>query len=1152
MKKIYLFIFCAVSLLNNEVNAQCPTATFTSNAPQCIGTAINFTYTGVGTGGTNITYQWDFGAGATPSTSTAQNPTGIVYSTSGNKTITLNVRYTGIGGLGGCANNVTTNTQTITINATPTASFTSTAPQCTGLAVNFTNTGTSAGVTWAWNFGIGAAPANSTAQNPAGVIYSSAGSKIVTLTTTNTTTNCTGAASQTININKTPVASFTSTAPQCVNAAVTFTNTGTSDSTYTYSWDFGPEASPANSTSQNPTAINYATSGIKPITFEIKTTQGCSNSTVKNITINATPIADFTSTAPQCTGLNVDFTNTGTSAGVTWAWSFGSGATPATSVSNNPTGVVYSTSGSKIVSLITTNSTTGCSDTITQTINIKKTPTVSFTSTAPQCVNTAVSFTNTGDSDSTYTYNWDFGAGVSPANSISQNPTGVIYTTSGTKSVTFKIETTEGCSNSTVNNIAIEAKPNASFSSTAPKCTLDTVEFTNTSIDTTTNATYLWSLGSGGIAISAPLSSQNFIKLNNSGVIYSTAGTKIVTLIVTNNNSNSCADTISKTININQTPSINFTTTYANPNKCVNAPVNYTNTGSTGVTLSYNWDFGNDAKPSSSSAENPKGIIYSSSGIKTTTFEIKSVEGCFSSMTQTFTIAATPVANFTSTAPQCTGVPVNFTATGSVSNVNLAWKFGANALPTVSTGTVSTVSGVFYSVAGVKTVTLIVTNPNNCADTSIQTININQTPAASFTTNASQCVGAPVAFTNTGSTGGFIAPGSTGGQWSYSWDFGPNASPRSSSSENPVGITYSSGGNKLVTHTVYNQYCTKTDTQTVVTIYALPIANAGKDTTICANTSVKIGTPKIGNDIYSWFATSTLDNGNIPQPTATPIASNTQYIVTVTNLATNCVNKDTVGVTMLAPLVANAGADVVICRYDSVQLGAALVKGQKYIWSSTAGLSDKTSPNPMASPDSTIIYKLTVTGNYLTTGVSCPAVTDEVMVTVHQLPIVKAGPNDSITKGSSIQLVATGGLQYEWTPPNGLSNPGINTPVASPEITTKYTVHVVDIYGCKNEDSVLVTVLIPAVWVPNAFTPNGDGKDDIFIVRGQGINDFDFGVFNRWGEQIFHSNNMASGWDGTRPVTGENLPPGAYVYYIKGVKTNNEAVNIKGMVNLIR
>jgi gliding motility-associated-like protein len=255
---------------------------------------------------------------------------------------------------------------------------------------------------------------------------------------------------------------------------------------------------------------------------------------------------------------------------------------------------------------------------------------------------------------------------------------------------------------------------------------------------------------------------------------------------------------------------------------------------------------------------------------------------------------------------------------------------------------------------------------------------------------------------------------------------------------------------------------------------------------------------------------------------------------------------------MLAPLVANAGEDVVICRYDSVQIGAALVKGQKYVWAPIGGLSDKNSPNPMASPDSTVIYKLTVTGAYLTSGVSCPSITDEVKITVHQLPKANAGADDTITVGSSTQLVATGGVQYSWRPPYGLDNIGINTPIASPDFTTEYIVQVIDIFGCKKEDSVLITVIKPALWVPNAFTPNGDGKSDVFAVRGDGIKDFEFGVYNRWGEQIFYSKDITIGWDGNRPITGENLPAGAYVYYVKGIKTDGEVINMKGMVNLIR
>jgi gliding motility-associated-like protein len=148
--------------------------------------------------------------------------------------------------------------------------------------------------------------------------------------------------------------------------------------------------------------------------------------------------------------------------------------------------------------------------------------------------------------------------------------------------------------------------------------------------------------------------------------------------------------------------------------------------------------------------------------------------------------------------------------------------------------------------------------------------------------------------------------------------------------------------------------------------------------------------------------------------------------------------------------------------------------------------------------------------------------------------------------------VATGGVQYAWLPIYALDNPGIANPLANPEFTTEYSVEVIDVYGCINYDTILITVLTPNFWVANAFTPNGDGKSDVFIVRGEGITNFEFGVFNRWGEQLFLSTNLTEGWNGKRTITGEELPAGAYVYYIKGMTTEGEVINTKGMVTLIR
>jgi gliding motility-associated-like protein len=884
----------------------------------------------------------------------------------------------------------------------------------------------------------------------------------------------------------------------------------------TYSWSFGSGAVPSMSAAQNPSSIIYSTPGTKTITLNVKNQFGCTTSSTQTITINTTPLASFTSTAPQCTGLPVNFTNTGTTTAVTYTWNFGSGATPATSTVQNPAGVVYSTAGTKTIKLYTGNGT--CTDSSIQTITIHQTPAVSFSSTAPQCAGLGVNFTNTGSTGTNWSYSWTFGQNALPASSSSQNQTGIVYSTGGIKQITLTIS--DGfCTKTDTQTITINATPLANFTSTAPQCTGLPVNFTNTG--TTTAVTYTWNFGSGATPATSTVQ-------NPAGVVYSTAGTKTIKLYTSNG---TCTDSSIQTITIHQTPAVSFSSTAP---QCAGLGVNFTNTGSTGTNWSYSWTFGQNALPASSSSQNQTGIVYSTGGIKQITLTIS--DGfCTKTDTQTITINATPLANFTSTAPQCTGLPVNFTNTGTTTAVTYTWNFGSGATP--ATSTVQNPAGVVYSTAGTKTIKLYTSN-GTCTDSSIQTITIHQTPAVSFSSTAPQCAGVGVNFTNTGSTGT---------NWSYSWTFGQNALPASSTSQNQTGIVYSTGGIKQITLTISDGFCTKTDTQTIQ-IKSLPIANAGKDTTICANTSVMIGTAAIAGNTYNWFPASTLNSASVATPTASPIAPVTLYIVTVTNTVSTCVNTDSVKVTMLSPLLANAGVDGEICKNDSVQIGTGLINGQVYSWSPATGLGATTLSNPVSSPSVTTTYTLTVTS----VAAGCAAVKDEVTIIVHPLPKINAGMDDTITVGSSVQLVVTGGIQYNWSPAYGLSNTGIYNPIAGPDTSTTYIVKGTDVFGCVNYDTVRVFVLKPSFWVPTAFTPDGNGHNDVFYIRGEGIKNFEFRVFNRWGEEIFFSKDITQGWDGKRQLGGEDMPQGAYLYNVRGTLTNGTAVNVKNLVNLIR
>ncbi|MHB8402598.1 MAG: PKD domain-containing protein, partial [Bacteroidia bacterium] len=387
-----------------------PVSSFVTSAPDCISNPISFNNTGSSGGG--FTYNWTFGANSSPATSTSQNPNSQ-YSVSGPKVVSFTITSGS-----GCGSTVST--QTINMYDDADATFTSSSNfACVGQPVIFYDASTDpVELVHTWNFGTGASPTTSTLQNPAPVTYTASSSETITHIVSNGpgSVGCANSTqTQVIAINPVPTSSFTSNAPQCEGSAVNFTNAGTTGTGITYAWDFGSGATPATSVAQNESGVQYATAGTKTVSLITKNQFGCSTTDIASILINSTPAVNFISSAPQCTGLPVNFTSAGPSSGVTWFWNFGSGATPATSTLQSPTGVVYSTAGAKLVQLTITNTTTGCSKTGAIGVSINQTPTATFTSTAPQCAGMGVNFTNTGSTGTSWSYSWSFGQNALPA-----------------------------------------------------------------------------------------------------------------------------------------------------------------------------------------------------------------------------------------------------------------------------------------------------------------------------------------------------------------------------------------------------------------------------------------------------------------------------------------------------------------------------------------------------------------------------------------------------------------------------------------------------------------------------------------------------------------------------------------------------------------
>lgn len=176
---------------------------------------------------------------------------------------------------------------------------------------------------------------------------------------------------------------------------------------------------------------------------------------------------------------------------------------------------------------------------------------------------------------------------------------------------------------------------------------------------------------------------------------------------------------------------------------------------------------------------------------------------------------------------------------------------------------------------------------------------------------------------------------------------------------------------------------------------------------------------------------------------------------------------------------------------------------------------------------------------------------DPAPLNINQLPVIRANKsNDVDCADPSARLLATGGVSYQWTPAAGLDNPSIANPLATPAQTTTYVVSGTDVNGCKNTARILITVSPNEYNVPNAFTPNNDGKNDCWGVRSwKKVTQFSVIVMNRNGVPVYQSNDVSRCWDGT--FKGELQPSGSFVYYIRCI-TPCGAVERKGSFVLIR
>ena len=564
---------------------------------------------------------------------------------------------------------------------------------------------------------------------------------------------------------------------------------------------------------------------------------------------------------------------------------------------------------------------------------------------------------------------------------------------------------------------------------------------------------------------------------------------------------------------------------------CSNLTMSFTNLSPSALINNYFWDFGDLTTLADTSLLAVPIYIYPDTGIYTIKVVANRNQPCSDSTTAQVKVYPGFFPDFDFTGI-CMNVPIQFRdrTTATYGNINF-WRYDFGVAGISSDTSRQRDPQYTYTNVGTYTAEFIVGSTKGCRDTIYNPVTvIDKPPILMAFRDTLICNVDTVQLNATGSG-------------AISWT--PNYNILNSTSVMPSVFPK--------TTTVYtvefnDNGCRNTDSVRVrvITRVNLTVSN---DTSICANDPVQLSANTDGSQ-YAWSPDPTLSNPNILNPIATPAVTTTYQI---TSRIGGCVATENVVITVIPKPTVNAGSDVDICYHSSTQLNAQ-TNGTAFAWSNASSLSDASVLNPIATPKVTTSYILAATD--ISSGCPKPFY-DTVTVTV--LPKVNAfaGNDTVIVANLPLQLKATGGENYQWSPATGLNNPNILDPIAMLNGNTEfvtYLVTVADRAGCFDTASISIHVFKtgPEIFLPTGFTPNGDGRNDIFRPIYVGMKTIDyFQVYNRWGALIYsHKRDDGQGWDGT--VKGLKQNTGTFIWMVRATDIIGNVHFKKGTVMLMR
>ncbi|RYZ23077.1 MAG: PKD domain-containing protein [Chitinophagaceae bacterium] len=884
----------------------------------------------------------------------------------------------------------------------------------------------------------------------------------------------------------------------------------------TYQWS--PVTALANPASAITTASPTAST---EYVLTASTALHCDARDTVRITVDPKPVAAFTvNNNSQCVNNNqFVFTNASTipAGSFTASWSFGDGGTASTLHATHS----YAAPGTYPVRLKLT-SDAGCTAEQLLTLTVLPPPAAAYTvAGGAQCLRDN-RFAFSIAPAAGISYQWNFGDGNTASGASAIH----VYAATGTFPVRLIATNTDGCADTIINPVIVHPMPQAAFAmNTAALPCVNTNNFLFQDASTIAGGSLalLWKFGDGATAsIATPAHS------------YGQPGSYPVQLIATS--AFGCADTAIRGIVVHPKPAPAFSIN--RPGQCVlNNQFVFTASGSIPAgTFTSVWNFGDAASAPGNTATHS----YAMPGTYTVWLRLTSDQGCKDSVPQQVVVDPMPVAAFTIATPGNCVNDNRFTftngsgiATGSFAS---QWALGDGSTSTVASPAHS------YGAAGTYPVKLVVESINGCRDSVTHPVTIYPVPVPAFSVNqAGQCLQGNI-FTGTSNT---TLPT---GSFATTWNLGDGTIM----SQPGFRHSYAQPGTYTIRMLAVSDHGCRDSIDQPVTVHPHPDVQVDGDALriLCRNDSLQL--QATGALTWSWSPAQGLSCVTCVAPKAAPLQTRTYY-VTGWN-AFNCPSTDSVVIDVKQPISVRATGDT-ICSNAASRLQAQ--GAASYLWSPATGLSSTVVANPVVAITQTLRYQVV---GY--DGFNCFTDTAYATVWVNPAPDVNLGADLVLPAGTQYQLLPTINngpiVQWRWLPSFDLSCVDCPSPLLFVRNERVVVLRATNAFGCMSSDTVAVRPFCDAgqVFFANAFTPNGDGVNDLFFPQSNGaVQVRYFRVFNRWGELVFERNNFVTnepkfGWDGRN--RGVIASPDVYVYTALVVCADKTEFTYKGNVSILK